>query len=132
MEHEIPAGNRVESCAEVVCTKCGFMTREFRAERWVCDCVFTRVGAVLKKSARIKSWMDVMEKLTRLYCLNKLETESGFEADDEILERAEDYVLIRDSQGLLLIVLHDEESHDFIDKAREKTKPAKTVVVFAF
>lgn len=133
MEREIPEFDLKATCGEVLCTKCGLSTQDFRSERWVCDDVFTRVEGVFKTSQALKSWKDVMAKLSRLYCLNKYEAESGFEPDDEILERNDDYCLVKDKRGLLLIVIHNQDNQNYIDKMKDmrkaSDKPRIAVVV---
>lgn len=123
MEHEIPVkADHALACKEALCTKCGFMTSNLTEELWICDCIATRVEEVLKRSPRLRQWSDVMEKLARLYCLNETERQSGFEAGDEILEEGDGYTLLRDRQGLLLIVVHDELGHNMFAKEKEKTE----------
>lgn len=120
MEHEISTEFDPEStCNEVLCTKCGMATEDLRNTRWVCNDIATRVDAVFKVSQWVRSWTDAMRKLARLYCLNNAETEAGFEPNDEILERTEDYALIRDARGLLLIVIHDQDTQNLIEKLRQ-------------
>lgn len=128
MEKEIP---KIENaiCQEIMCTKCGMMAKNFVEDRWVCSDISTRVEeAVLGKSKTLLSWQDVMQKLSRLYCLNKFELESGFQAGDEIIERTDAYCLIKDSRGLLLIVVHDQENQNYIEQVRQRIQ-GKPIII---
>lgn len=114
---------------EVMCTSCGFLTECFFYERWVCACIATRVESLMAKSKTLHTWNDVMTKLTRLYCLNEVERQSGFEPNDVIVEEGDGYCIVQDQRGLLLIVVHDDESINELKMKIPQPKPKKLKIV---
>lgn len=113
----------------VLCTKCGLSSQSFLEERWLCADITARVDAVLGVSSRLRSWEGVCTKLTRLFCLNEAERQSGFEAGDEIVEEGDGYCIVKDSRGLLLIVVHDQDSVNLLARLKMDKKKPKIIVM---
>lgn len=78
------------------------------------------------------SWRDIALEVKRIYCLNQQETNAGFEPNDQILERTDTHVLLRDREGLLLIVIHDETVDNFMEKLNQPQTPKVSIIIGKF
>lgn len=130
LDFEIP---KVEASTltEAFCTICGFKSTNLRQEGWLCKCIATHVETALKNTKYMDnwSWRDIALEIKRIYCLNMQETNAGFEPNDQILERTETHVLLRDQQGLLLIVIHDETVDNFMEKLQQPQTPKEVAII---
>lgn len=133
MDFEIPKVE-VSTLTEAFCTICGFKSTNLRKEGWICRCIATRVETALKQSKFMAnwSWRDIALEIKRIYCLNMQETNAGFEPNDQILERTDTHVLLRDREGLLLIVIHDETVDNFMEKLNQPQTPKVSIIIGKF